>query len=145
MEKYISNYELAIILKSIDGENGHSKLADIIMGIQEEFGDIPELEGYGWWPLEDIEEVYIDKEGFEETDVTYAYDNYCELPTRVAVKLINKWYPNGKFFYDLNEEAIEILEDLRKRHGKKYRWRTVGKEVAKEKRRLRKIEFEDED
>jgi len=146
MEKFINKYELALILKSIDGQNGYSKLADVVMGIQEEFGNVPELEGYGWWPLQDEEETYEDYDGNEVTDVTYAYQNYCELPTRVAINLISLWYPNNKFFYELDEEGVEILEEIRKnkKTNKKYRWRTIGKEVAKEKRRLHKIEFEDE-
>lgn len=144
MEKFISAYELAIIFKGIESDEGYSKLADIVMKIQQTYGNIPELEGYGWWPLQDEEEEYINEEdGTREVNVYYAYDYYQELPTRVAVRLIKKWYPDGRFFYHLNEEGAKILEDLRKRHGKKYRWRTVGKEVAKRKRFLSKMGIEE--
>jgi hypothetical protein len=140
MEKYINRYELAVILKSIEGED-YSKLADIVREIQEKHGNIKELEGYGWWPLQDEEEVYIDEDGIREVNVDLAFDHYNELPTRVAVKIISLYYHANKFFYDFgdNKEALEILEDLRKRHGKKYRWRTIGKEVAKKKAILHRV------
>ena len=144
MEKFINKYELAIILKSVEGEQGHSKLADIVMKVQQKVGDIKLLEGYGWWPLQDEEEEYINEEdGTREVNVYYAYDYYQELPTRVAIRLISLWYKSNKFFYDLDEEGIKILENIRKRHGKKYRWRTVGKEVAKRKRFLNKMGIEE--
>jgi len=138
MEKFINRYELAVILKSVDGEE-YSKLADIVKKIQETYGNIKELEGYGWWPITDQEEVWVDDNGEEMYDFDYAFQHYNELPTRIAINLIKKWYPN-KFFYHLNEEALEVLEDLRARHGKKYRWRTIGKLVSNEKRRLYKFE-----
>jgi len=141
MEKYISRYELALILKQIEGEEGYSKLADVIMKIQEKHGDIPELEGYGWWPITDQEEVWIDDNGEEVLDFDYAFQHYNELPTRVAIKVISRYYKTNKFFYELDDEGVEILKELRKdkKTNKKYRWRTIGKLVAKEKVILHKI------
>ena len=50
------------------------------------------------------------------TEVVYAYQNYAELSTKVAIDLVSSLYgyESNKIFIDLNEEAIEILEEIRK-------------------------------